>query len=130
VLPLGASGALIGVTDLRLPALAAATALLASVRPYTLELSALRRLPRHVFAIPLSLDPLVALLAGVLLLSQELTGLRVLAAALVVGASLGVTPTARRARREQPPPDDEESDWELPIPTHATVTGELPALTE
>src|SRR5699024_9997005 len=121
VLPLGASGALIGVTDLRL---------LASVLPYTLELSALRRLPRHVFGILLSLEPVVALLAGVLLLSQEVTVLRVLAAALVVGASIGVTLTAQRARPEQPQPDDEESDWELPIPTHATVTGELPALTE
>ena len=130
VLPLGASGALIGVTDLRLLALAAVTALLASVLPYTLELSALRRLPRHVFGILLSLEPVVALLAGVLLLSQEVTVLRVLAAALVVGASIGVTLTAQRARPEQPQPDDEESDWELPIPTHATVTGELPALTE
>src|SRR5699024_2897096 len=128
--PLGASGALIGVTDLRLLALAAVTALLASVLPYTLELSALRRLPRHVFGILLSLEPVVALLAGVLLLSQEVTVLRVLAAALVVGASIGVTLTAQRARPEQPQPDDEESDWELPSPTHATGTGERPALAE
>ena len=130
VLPLGSSGALTGLMDPRLLALAAATGLLASVLPYTLELSALRRLPRHVFGILLSLEPVVALLAGVLLLHQEVTVLRVLAAALVVGASVGVTLTAQRARPEQPQPADEEPGWELPIPTHATVTGELPALTE
>src|SRR5699024_8547843 len=43
VLPLGSSGALTGLMDPRLLALAAATGLLASVLPYTLELSALRR---------------------------------------------------------------------------------------
>src|SRR5699024_10817901 len=71
VLPLGSSGALTGLMDPRLLALAAATGLLASVLPYTLELSALRRLPRHVFRILLSLAPVVALLAGVLLLHQQ-----------------------------------------------------------
>ena len=106
------------------------SALLASVLPYTLELSALRRLPRHAFGILLSLEPVVALLAGVLLLSQEVTVLRVLAAALVVGASVGMTLTARSGRPEQPQPADEEPGWELPTPTHATVTGEVPALTE
>lgn len=130
VLPLGASGAVTGLMDLRLLALAAVTALLASVLPYTLELSALRRLPRHVFGILLSLEPVVALLAGVLLLRQEVTLLRVLAAALVVGASVGVTLTARRARPDQAQPADEDPGWDLPTPTHATVTGELPMLTE
>lgn len=130
VLPLGASGAVAGLMDVRLLALAAVTAVLASVIPYTLELSALRRLPRNVFGILLSLEPVVALLAGVLLLSQEVTVLRVAAAALVVGASVGVTLTARRAQPGQPQPVDEEPGWQLPTPTHATVTGELPALDE
>lgn len=130
VLPLGAPGAVAGLMDTRLLALAVVTALLASVLPYTLELSALRRLPRHVFGILLSLEPVVALVAGVLLLSQEITVLRALAAALVVGASVGVTLTARRARPGQPQPLDEEPGWELPTPTHATVTGEVPMVTE
>src|SRR5699024_9451971 len=97
VLPLGAQGAAAGVTDPRLLGLAVATAVLASVLPYTLELSALRRLPRHVFGILLSLEPVVALLAGVLLLSQEGTLLPVPAAALGVGASIGGTVTGQRA---------------------------------
>src|SRR5699024_4764836 len=97
--------------------------------PYTLELTALRRLPRHVFGILLSLEPVVALLAGVLLIGQEATVLRIAAAALVVGASVGVTLTARSTRPEEPQPADERPGWELPTPTHATVTGETPVLT-
>ena len=87
VLPLGAPGAVAGIAEPRLLLIALGTALLASVLPYTLELSALRRLPRHVFGIMLSLEPVVALFAGVLLLSQEITPLRVAAAVLVVVAS-------------------------------------------
>ena len=128
VLPLGATGAMTGLTDPRLLGLAAITALLASVLPYTLELSALRTLPRHVFGILLSLEPVIALLAGVVLISQEATPLRVLAAVLVVGASVGVTLTARTSA-PSPQPAGEEPATELPTPTHATVTGELAILT-
>ncbi|WP_394214333.1 DMT family transporter [Brachybacterium vulturis] len=130
VLPLGAEGAAAGVMDLRLLGLAAGTALLASVLPYTLELSALRRLPRHVFGIMLSLEPVVALLAGAMLIGQDATLLRIAAAVLVVAASTGVTLTARRSAPETPQPADEAPGWDLPTPTHATVTGEMQALTE
>ena len=49
---------------------------------------------------------------------------------LVVSASAGVTLTARRAAPEEPQPADEVPGWDLPIPTHATVTGEMLALTD
>ncbi|AXK45209.1 EamA family transporter [Brachybacterium saurashtrense] len=130
VLPLGAPGALAGLMDARLLALAAGTALLASVLPYTLELSALRRLPRHVFGIMLSLEPVVALLAGVVLIGQSATPLRIAAAVLVVVASAGVTLTARSRPEHEPQPVDELPGWDLPTPTHATLTGEMPVLTE
>jgi inner membrane transporter RhtA len=77
----------------------------------------------------LSLEPVVALLAGVLLLSQAITPLRVTAAVLVVVASAGVTLTARSRSAEGPQPVDEAPGWELPTPTHATLTGEMPMLT-
>ena len=67
--------------------------------------------------------------AGVLLIGQEATPLRVMAALLVVTASAGVTLTARRGGPEQPQPVDESPGWDLPTPTHATVTGEMPILT-
>lgn len=112
VLPLGAPGALRGLSDPHLLLLATGTAVLASLLPYTFELAALRRLPRHVFGILLSLEPVIALLAGMVLLGQGATPLRVLAALLVVGASIGVTLTARGAA----------------APVVPTVTGEMPAL--
>ncbi|MDN5685406.1 MAG: DMT family transporter [Brachybacterium sp.] len=128
VLPFGTEGALVGLMDWRLLALAAATAIMASVLPYTLELAALRRLPRHAFGILLSLEPVLALIAGVLLIGQDATPLRMLAAVLVVGASVGVTLTARSSTPDEPQPVDEEPGWDMPIPTHATVTGEMPVV--
>ncbi|MGY5764649.1 EamA family transporter [Brachybacterium sp. DNPG3] len=130
VLPLGAGGAVVGLTDPRLLALAVGTAVLASVLPYSLEMAALRRLPRNVFGILLSLEPVIALLAGILLLSQGASLLRVIAAVLVVGASVGVTLTARAAAPDAPQPADEEPGWELPAPAHAALTGEMPVITE
>ncbi|MFT4234892.1 MAG: EamA family transporter [Microbacterium sp.] len=87
--------------------LAVGTAVLASVAPYTLEFIALRRLPQRVFGVLLSLEPVIAALAGWLLLAQGITALKAAAIVLVVAASVGTTLGARR----QPP---------------ATATGALP----
>lgn len=129
VLPTGAPGAWQGLISPPLALAALGTAVLASVLPYTLELSALRRLPRHVFGVLLSLEPAIALLAGVLLLSQGLTLLRVLATVLVVVASAGVTLTARRAAEDHPVEPEHPGLQDIPVATHATATGEIPALT-
>ncbi len=99
LLPLGVGGVARAVVEPHLLLLALGCALLASVIPYVLELSALRRLPRHVFGILLSLEPAVAALAGLILLGQPITVLGVLAVALVIGASVGTTFTARHQAR-------------------------------
>lgn len=65
----------------------AGIALLSSVLPYSLELTALRRLPAHVFGVLLSLEPAAAALAGLLVLDQRLGRLELLGMALVVSAS-------------------------------------------
>lgn len=96
VAPLGAPGAIGAFGDPVLVVLAVVTALLASVVPYTLELSALRRLPAPVFSILLSLEPAFAALFGWILLGQESGMLRNLVIALVIVASAGVTLTGRR----------------------------------
>lgn len=62
-------------------------AVLSSVLPYSLELVALRRMTAQVFGILLSLEPAVAALAGLLILSQRLGGVQLLGMALVVLAS-------------------------------------------
>jgi inner membrane transporter RhtA len=62
-------------------------AVLSSLLPYSLELVALRRLAASVFGILLSLEPAVAALAGLLLLSQVLDVVQLAGMALVVLAS-------------------------------------------
>lgn len=70
-------------------------ALLSSVVPYSLELAALRRLPTRVFGVLMSLEPMAATIAGVIILSQGLTVVAAVALVLVSLASVGVTWSAR-----------------------------------
>ena len=62
--------------------------LLSSVIPYSLELQALRRMPKQVFGILMSLEPAVAALIGVLVLGEVLHAQQ-WAAISIVAASLG-----------------------------------------
>lgn len=71
--------------------LALGVALLASVVPYTLEFAAMRRAPRRVFGILLSLDPALATLAGWLLLGQRSSPVAIAAVGVVITASVGST---------------------------------------
>ena len=117
LLPVGVPAAVAAVADPQLLALAALTALLASVIPYILELAALRRLPQRIFGILLSLEPVFATLAGLLVLGQHASPLRLAAVALVVIASIGVTAGARRRRGADP-------DEDPPSP----LTGSIPVI--
>lgn len=103
VAPFGAPGAIGAFNDPVLLGLALVTALLASVIPYTLELSALRRLSAPVFSILLSLEPAFAALFGWILLGQGSGVLRNLAIALVILASVGVTLTRPRRQASEKP---------------------------
>lgn len=95
LLPFGAGGAVHLTARPAMVLVAMATALMASVVPYSLELSALRRIPRRAFGILLSLEPGIAAFAGWLLLSQRIGVVSVIAIAVVVAASIGSTVTAR-----------------------------------
>jgi len=77
-----------------------AVALLSSVIPYSLETEALRRMPARVFGVLMSLEPAVAALAGFLVLGQGLGAREIVAIALVVAASVGVTRGASTQRVE------------------------------
>jgi inner membrane transporter RhtA len=74
-----------------------AVALLSSALPYSLEMFALKRLPRRVFGILVSSAPAVGALAGFFVLGERLAPLQWLAIALVIAASAGSAATARRA---------------------------------
>lgn len=73
-------------------------ALMSSVIPYSLELEALRRIPPRVFGVLMSLEPAVAAIAGLLVLSESLSGVQWLAVLCVVVASIGATRSARSQR--------------------------------
>lgn len=101
LLPVGVPTVSIVAGDMQLLLLAAVTAVLSSVIPYSFELAALRRLPQRVFGVLLSLEPAFATLAGWLILGQDATPLRMLAVALVIAASVGTTLGVRRDRRRE-----------------------------
>ena len=103
VLPLGLGDAAAVLDHPRLLLAGAAVAILSSVFPYGMELSALRRIPTRVFGILMSLEPAVAALAGWLILNQQL-GLRgAVALVLVSLASVGVTLGRRNGGRSPQP---------------------------
>jgi inner membrane transporter RhtA len=77
--------------DPELLAIGLAVSLLSTVIPYSLETEALRRIPRGVFGVLMSLEPAVAALAGLLILGEHLAAVQLAAIALVVVASVGVT---------------------------------------
>jgi inner membrane transporter RhtA len=87
-----------GGGDLLRPGLLAtglAIAVLSSAIPYSLELEALRRLPKATFGVLMSLEPAVAALVGLVVLDQGLSTAEVVAIGLVVAASAGALGAAR-----------------------------------
>jgi inner membrane transporter RhtA len=71
-------------------AVGAATGVLSSVIPYSLELEALRRIAVGTFGVLMSMEPAVAALIGLVALGQNLAAVDVAGIALVVVASAGV----------------------------------------
>ncbi|ARP87911.1 EamA family transporter [Bordetella genomosp. 9] len=71
-------------------------AALSSAIPISLEMVALKRLPKQAFGIMLSMEPAVAALLALVLLNEHLTGTQWLAIALVMAASMGTALTAQR----------------------------------
>jgi len=101
VAPLGIAqggGAILHPTVL---AAGAAVGVLSTAVPYAFEIEALRRLPRAVFGVLMSLEPAVAAAIGFVALSQGLDAVEVLAIGLVVVASAGALRSAAA-----PPPHD------------------------
>jgi inner membrane transporter RhtA len=90
-----------GADLLQLDLLAAgfAVAMLSSALPYSLELEALRYLPKGTFGVLMSLEPAAAALVGFVALDQSLSTSELLAVAMVVVASAG----ALRSAAQLPP---------------------------
>ena len=71
-------------------------AALSSALPYSLEMIALRQLPKQLFSILMSLEPAVAAVLGWLILHEFLSVSQWLAIGCVIAASVGATWNARR----------------------------------
>jgi inner membrane transporter RhtA len=86
-----------GGSNLLDPGLLAAgfgVAILSSAIPYSLELEALRRLPKRVFGVMMSLEPGMAALAGFIVLGELLDARELTGIAFVVVASAGAARSA------------------------------------
>lgn len=94
VAPAGIAEGGAALLDWRLLLLGLAIGVLSSVIPYTLELTALRRMPPRVFGVLMSLQPAAAALIGLVLLGELLTVWQWLAVACVIAASAGSTRTS------------------------------------
>lgn len=92
--------------DWRILGIAVTVALMSSVIPYSLELVSLRSLPPATFAIVTCLSPVIAALAGWVILDQQLTWMHYAAIVLVSVASVGAVRTALPGDARNPPPLD------------------------
>jgi inner membrane transporter RhtA len=92
--PVGVADAGSALLEPGVLAMGAAVAILSSAIPYSLELEALRRLPKGVFGVMMSLDPAVAALAGYVVLGEILGARELAAIGLVVVASAGAARSA------------------------------------
>jgi len=100
-LPLGFASAGRALLEPRVLATGVLVAVLSSAVPYTLEMAALRRITAGSFAILTSLYPLIAALAGWLVLGQGLGGGEIAGIVLVAVATAGAT-SARGSAAPRP----------------------------
>lgn len=73
-------------------------AVFATVVPFSFEYAAMRHLPRRVFVVLVTLEPVIAALVGFLVLREVLSPLQWLAMVCVVTAALGTTRDLSRKR--------------------------------
>jgi inner membrane transporter RhtA len=81
--------------DWRVLGLGAGVAVLSTALAYGLELEALRRIPARLFGILMSVEPMVAALVGLVLVTQVLDPLQWAGVAVVTAVSVGATLTTR-----------------------------------
>lgn len=94
VVPFGAATAGLTLLEPSILALGLIVALVSSALPYTLDMIALRGIPKRTFGVMLSGDPAVGALAGLFVLGEHLSVLQWLAIAAVITASAGAVMTS------------------------------------
>jgi inner membrane transporter RhtA len=91
IAPLGISSGGVALLSQQVLLTGVGIAILSSVIPFSLELEALRRLPSRVFGILMSVEPAVATLIGFFVLREAIGPREILAIALIISASVGVS---------------------------------------
>jgi inner membrane transporter RhtA len=106
LLPMGVITAGSALLDPRLLAMGAGVAMLSTTLPYSFEMVALRSLPVKVFGIMLSLEPMMGVLAGFLVLGEKLSA-RSLSACVIVSIAAAGAAKFRAAPSDPiyPPPE-------------------------
>lgn len=94
VVPFGVAGAGMSLLDPRILALGLVVALVSSALPYTLDMVALRHIPKRTFGVAVSGDPAIGALAGLFVLGEHLTTQQWLAIAAIIAASVGAVLTS------------------------------------
>jgi len=95
LLPFAITHVGVKVLDPNLMASALGLAIASSAVPYTLEMYALKKLPRNTFSILLSLEPAVGAISGMLILGENLTVQQWIAIVSVMLASIGSAITSK-----------------------------------
>lgn len=98
-------------------------ALISSAIPISLEMLALKRLPKSTFGVMVSLEPAVAALLAIVLLGELLESTQWLAIGCIVAASIGSAATARPSSPPEQigPTRRHRSDPREPLPTSASA---------
>lgn len=94
VVPFGVAGAGMSLLDPKILALGLIVALVSSALPYTLDMVALRHIPKRTFGVAVSGDPAIGALAGLFVLGEHLTSQQWLAIAAIIAASVGAVLTS------------------------------------
>ena len=100
--PFGISDGGTELFDPTVLAVGLAIGLLSAAVPFSLELEAMRRLPSSVFGVMMSIEPAVAALVGLVVLSQVIEPIQVVAVMLVVAASAGALSSTRTPLPPEP----------------------------
>jgi inner membrane transporter RhtA len=109
ILPFGVAAA---GANLLLPSvlvIGVCVAIASSALPYSLEMIALRHIPKRTFGVLLSGEPAIGAIAGLIILHERLSGLQWLAIGCIIIASVGAILTTGRETADQPA--------DAPVPT-------------
>jgi inner membrane transporter RhtA len=100
VVPIGIFHAGAKLLEPQFLALGALVGLLSSAIPYSLEMFALKRLPKQTFGILLSMEPAVGAISAWIILGEVLTASQWIAILSVIVASVGSTMTIKQQQAE------------------------------